>query len=345
MDNSLRFTHLANGTRIAWAVQGQGPVMVRAAHWMTHVEHDLQSPLWRPWLERLGRSVRLVRYDERGCGASGRDGTAPGLDSAVEELAAVVQACGAERVALLGVSGGAAAALAYAVRHPERVSQLVLLGGYLCGLLQQDPSAETLALHEAQLQLMRLGWGRRHPAVQQFFTTQLVPDASPEQAAALNEQQRLSCDGAQAAALLHARASLDVRALAPLVRVPTLVLHAQGDLMVAPERGRDLAAAIPGARFETLATRNHVPLPGDGGFDRFCQALAGFVRDRALPSLSPRERALAELVVQGLDIAQIAARLGRAEKTVRNALSALYARLGVEGRPQAMAWLRDSGLV
>lgn len=344
MDTTLRFTHVASGTRIAWASHGHGPVMVRVAHWMTHVEHDLQSPIWRPWLQRLGRAVHLVRYDERGCGLSGRDGSAPSLEAALEELEAVVEACGAPQVALLGQSGAAAPAMAYAVKHPQRVSHLVLLGGYLCGLLHQNPDPQTLAYLEAKLQLMALGWGRDEPAVQQFFTTSMVPDATREQADALNEQQRLSCDGERAAAILRARATLDVRALAPQLRVPTLVLHARGDLLVAVERGRELAAAIPGARFQTLETRNHIPLPGDGGFEQMCEAIADFVRGGERPVLTRREQELAVLVAQGLDNAQIGARLGVADKTVRNALSALYTKLAVEGRPQAIARIRDSGL-
>ncbi|MBI5257876.1 MAG: alpha/beta fold hydrolase [Burkholderiales bacterium] len=345
MDNTLRFTRVASGARIAWGCSGRGPVLVRVAHWMTHVEHDLQSPIWRPWLQRLGRAVQVLRYDERGCGLSGHDTVALGLEAAVEELSAVIDACGADRVALLGQSGAAAPAIAYAVAHPERVSHLVLLGGYLCGLLHLNPSPQALAYHEAQVQLMALGWGRDDPAVQQFFTTTMIPDATPEQARALNEQQRLSCDGARAAAILRARVALDVRALAPQVRVPTLVLHSRGDRVVALERGRELAAAIPGAQFAELPTRNHIPLPGDEGFEPLCDAVTTFVRGSAPgPALTPRERELAALVAQGLDNAQLAAQLGVADKTVRNALSALYAKLGVDGRPQAIARIRDTGL-
>jgi pimeloyl-ACP methyl ester carboxylesterase len=345
LTQELRFAHVPSGARIAWASNGHGPVMVRAAHWMTHVEHDPRSPLWRPWLEGLGRTLRLVRYDERGCGSSASDGSAPGLDSAVQDLAAVVKASGAERVALLGISGAAPTAVAYAERHPERVSHLVLLGGYLCGLLHRRPTPAQLAFLEARVQLMRHGWGRGDPAVQQFFTTTMLPDATPEQAAALNEQQRLSCDGSRAADYLQARAALDVRELAPRVTCPTLVLHAEGDAMVPIELGRELAAAIPGARFEALATRNHIPTAGSAAFERFTQAVSQFVNAAPPgPALTPRERELAALVAQGLDNLQIGARLGLADKTVRNALSLLYGKLGVEGRPQAVVRTRDLGL-
>jgi pimeloyl-ACP methyl ester carboxylesterase/DNA-binding CsgD family transcriptional regulator len=343
----IRFAHVSSGARIAWARNGRGAPLVRVAHWMTHVEHDLRSPIWRPWLERLGRELEVVRYDERGCGLSGSDEVPLGLDAATEELAAVVAATGAPRVALLGQSGAAAPAIAYAVRHPERVSHLVLLGGYLAGLLHQQPSPEALAFHEASLHLVELGWGRNDPAVQQFFTTRFIPDASLDEARSLNEQQRLSCGAARAVQIMRARATLDVRALAPLVRCATLVLHAEGDQIVPVARGRDLAAAIPGARFVTLPTRNHIPLASDAGFDLFCRTVTEFVRpdsNTLAPALTPRERELAALVAQGLDNPQIAARLGVADKTVRNALSTLYAKLQVEGRPQAVVRARELGL-
>jgi DNA-binding CsgD family transcriptional regulator len=192
--------------------------------------------------------------------------------------------------------------------------------------------------------LVELGWGRNDPAVQQFFSTTMLPDATPEQIVMLNEQQRQSCDGARAAKIMRARLGLDVRALAPLVRCPTLVLHSAGDLMVPIERGRAMAAAIPGARFETLATRNHIPGPGDGGFERFIEAVSDFVAGESNQlTLTPREKDLAHAVADGLDNLQLAARLGIAEKTARNALSALYSKLGVEGRPQAIVLLRAEG--
>lgn len=346
----IRFTHVRSGCRIAWSRSGQvdprSPVLVRAAHWMTHVEYDAASPIFRPWLERLGRELRLLCYDERGCGLSGPDDTPLDLAASLEELEAVVDASAEPRVALLGISGGAATALAYAVRHPQRVSHLVLLGGYTHGLLQRTPSAEALAYFEATATLMQHGWGRPGSAVQQFFSASLIPDATAEQREAMNEQQRLSCDGQRAAAIFRARSSVDVRDLLPRVLCPTLVMHCDGDAMVKLELGRDLAAAIPGARFEALRSRNHVPLAGEPAFERFCEALSDFIHERpSSPSegFTPRERELLGLVAQGLDNLQIGAHLGLADKTVRNQLSRLYRRLGVEGRPHAVVRARELG--
>lgn len=342
----LRFTRLPSGARIAWAKSGRGPPLVRVAHWMTHVEFDATSALFRPWLERLGRDMTLFRYDERGCGLSGSDDTPPDLESAVEELVAVFDAAALRRAALLGISGGAAPAIAFAARHPERVSHLVILGGYSHGALVRGPSQQQRDYLEAQTRLMELGWGVPNAPVQQFITATMIPDGTPEQIAALNEQQRRSCDGKRAAALFRSRLTLDVRSEIGRVRCPTLVLHAQGDAAVAVALGQEVAASIPGARFESLATRNHVPLFGEPAFQRMCDAIAEFAGTPAGVDTLPfnaRERQLLSLVARGLDNLQIAAELGLAEKTVRNALSALYARLQVEGRSHAVAKARDLG--
>lgn len=348
---AFRFARLASGARIAWTCSGppRAPMLVRAAHWLTNVEYDLRSPIWAPWVERLSRSFRLVRYDERGCGLSGDDARPRGLEPWIEELETVIEAAAdaahTPKVALLGVSGAAPAAIGYAVRHPERVSHLVLLGGYLQGALHRCRTPQDRGFLDAQWRLVEFGWGRDDPAVREFFSSRFVPDATLEVRAGLNEQQRRSCDGPLAAQIMRARAELDVCALAPRLAVPTLVLHCEGDRVVPVAVGREIAAAIPGARFASLPSANHVPLGHEPAFGRFCEALTDFVSGAGdTPRLTPRERELAGLVAQGLDNAQIAARLGLADKTVRNALSALYAKLGVEGRAGAVARSRDLGL-
>ena len=343
--STVRFCRTADGARLAWAESGHGAPLVRTAHWMTHVELDMASPLWGPWLQRLSRRLRLVRYDGRGFGSSDRSPEPPTLESAVVDLDAVVQASGHERVSVLGVSSGAATAVAWAARHPERVDRLVLLGGFACGSEHHALSAEQRELQEATLKLMALGWGKRNLSVQQYFTTTMLPGASAEQARSLNEQQRQSCDGAQAAALMRLGTVLDVRAELAQLRCPVLVLHAARDAMVPLELGRDLAARIPGARFQTLDTANHVPLAGEPAFEAFCVAVESFIGAPTAdaPPLTPRQRDLLECVAQGLDNRQIAARLGVADKSVRNALSRLYEALQVEGRPQAIVKGRALG--
>lgn len=347
LTHEVRFAHLSSGARVAWARSGRSgaPVLLRTAHWMTHLDYDLRSLLWRPLIERLGRQLEVVRYDERACGLSTADDTPLSLDTAVEEIESVMDAHGGVRFALLGISGGAAAAVAYAARHPERVSHLVLLAGYSHGLLHRDPSAQTLAFYEAQLKLIELGWGRNDPGVQAMFTSRFMPDGNAEQLASFNEHQRLSCDGLRAAAIVRANAAKDARALVGKVLAPTLVLHCEGDAVVPLALGHELAASIPGARFELLRSRNHLPLPQESAFECMCAVITEFVAQKPPPvQLTPRERELAVLVGQGLDNLQIAARLGLADKTVRNMLSALYTKLEVEGRSMAVVKVRDMGL-
>lgn len=363
LHHEVRFTQVASGARIAWARSGHrggpsngqsggqpgtppaAPVMIRTGHWLTHVEYDLRSPLWRPLIERLGRQTELIRYDERGCGLSSADAVPLSLDTCLEELSAVIEARGAPRFALLGISGGVAPAVAYAAQHPERVSHLVLLGGTTHGLMHRQVAPEVLAFHEAQLRLIELGWGRKDPGVQQMFTSRFMPGATAEHTESFNEHQRMSCDGARAAAIVRARAETDARAWARAVRVPTLVLHSEGDLAMPISLGHELAATIPNARFEALASRNHIPLWPEPAAERLCQLITAFVAPSAAqPQLTPAERALAALVGQGLDNLQITAQLGLAEKTVRNRLSALYAKLGVEGRAMAVVKARELGL-
>lgn len=347
MTQEVRFAHVASGARIAWASQGRGPPLLRAAHWMTHVGNDPVSPVWQPWLSRLGREFRVLRYDERGCGMSGPDATPLDLQTAVEEIEAVADDAGLQQLALLGISGGAAPSIAYAVRHPDRVSHLILLGAYACGQLAGEPSADVQAWVQATERLIELGWGRAGSPVQQFFTSTLIPDGTPEQVRALNEQQRLCCGPERAAALLRARVRVDVRPLLKQVGCPTLVLHAENDTAVGIENGRHLAATIPGARFVALPSRNHIPLAPEPAFEQFVEAVAAFVHatpsDAGAGAFTARERALLHLVAAGRDNLQIGAELGLADKTVRNALSRLYRHLQVEGRPQAVVRARELG--
>jgi pimeloyl-ACP methyl ester carboxylesterase/DNA-binding CsgD family transcriptional regulator len=349
LSQELRFTRLPSGARLAWARSGRGPALLRTGHWLSNVEYDATSALFRPWLEQLGRHATLVRYDERGSGLSQGDGSAPGLEAALEEIAAVADAAGLARLSLLGMSGGAAPAIAFAARHPERVERLVLLGAYSHGLLHRVLNDGQRAYLEAQAVLIERGWGVPQAPVQQFLSATMIPDASPEQAAALNEQQRRSCDGARAAAFFRSRLALDVRTELATVRCPTLVLHGDGDATVPIECGREVAAGIPGARFEALRSRNHIPLAGEPAFDRLCAAIGAFLAPGAAAGapdgrpFTAREQALLSLVARGRDNLQIAAELGLADKTVRNALSRLYARLQVEGRPQAVVRARELG--
>lgn len=343
------FATARDGVKIACARSGQGPLLVRAGSWMTHVEWDWQTPSWGPWIQNLSRHRTLLRYDPRGCGLSDRE--LPGdltLDALVSDMEAAVDTIGIDRFALIGSSQGGAVSVAYAARHPERVTHLVLCAAFVRGPLVRDPGPQQQVMVDAMCALVAEGWWHENPAFRQMFTSQFFPAASREQAEAFNDLQRQSTSPAHALRLVRAFAALDARAALPGIRCPTLVLHCRGDARVPFEEGRYLAAAIAGARFEPLDSHNHVPLLGEPAFERAMELIDGFLPTAGsgapMPAgLGTRERELLELVARGLDNAQIGAHLGVADKTVRNRVSALFDTLGVENRAQAIVQARDAG--
>jgi len=342
----LRFVTAADGTRIAVASIGSGPPLVRAAHWMSHVEHDLASPVWRPWLAALSGHHHYIRYDQRGCGLSDADVRDFSLDAWVGDLEAVVDGLGLQRFPLLGMSQGGAVAIAYAVRHPERVSQLVLVGAYGRGALRRAATEAERLESTTLINLMRVGWGRDNPAFRQVFTNLFIPGGTPEQHQWWNELERLTVSPENAARTLEAFYDIDVRELAAQVRAPTLVMHSRGDARVPFDEGRQLAALIPGARFVPLDSRNHVLLEGEPAWEPFLRELRGFVGVSPAPALeaaglTPSERAVLQLVAQGLDNPTIAQQLGKGEKTVRNQISSIFAKLGVRTRAEAIVRVRS----
>jgi pimeloyl-ACP methyl ester carboxylesterase/DNA-binding CsgD family transcriptional regulator len=347
---SLRFCTAADGTRIAIASVGSGPPLLRAAHWLSHVEHDLDSPVWRPWLAELSRHHTYVRYDQRGCGLSDPDVADFSLDAWVGDLEAVVDTLGLRRFPLIGMSQGGAVAIAYAQRHPERVSHLVLPGAYARGALQRAATDHDRLEAETMVNLIRLGWGRDNPAFRHVFTNQFIPGGTPAQHQWWNELERLTASPENAARTLDAFHRVDVTELARRLRVPTLVLHARGDAAVPFDEGRRLAALIPGARFVPLDSANHVLLETEPAWGRFLAELRAFLGPtpaRAAggaahdAALTPAEREVLRLVALGLDNAAIARELKKSEKTVRNQVSSIFDKLGVRTRAQAIVHVRD----
>ena len=257
---TIRFCTSADGARIAFATVGGGPPLVKAANWLNHLEFDWNSPVWRHWLRELSRDHTLVRYDERGCGLSDWSAGEMSVEAWVRDLEGVADALQLERFPLLGISQGAPIAIAFAVRHPERVSHLILYGGYLRGRLHRGLTPKEMEERELMLHMVRVGWGQDHPAFRQVFTTLFIPDADREQIDWFNELQRVSATPENAARMLEAFDRIDVRGIASQVRAPTLVLHAKGDLRVPFAEGRLIATTIPGARFVPLDSRNHLLL-------------------------------------------------------------------------------------
>ncbi len=272
----IRFVSSRDGVRIAYALSGSGPPIVKAAHWLTNLELDWQNIIWRHWLSGLSDGMRLLRYDERGCGLSDRDVEDLSLDSMVNDLECVVDAAGFERFALLGSSQGSAVSISYAVRHPERVSALILYGAYAEGWAQ-NASDEDLERGQAMVDLVRLGWGQDNPAFVQMFGALFIPDANEEQRLAFEELMRESTTPEIAARLLSAFGDFNVSDLLTRLSMPVLVLHARGDSRIAYEDGRKLASAIPGAEFKTLEGRNHIILEHEPAFEQFKSAIREFI--------------------------------------------------------------------
>ena len=353
MQQQIRFCKTSDAVRLAYATVGSGEPLVKAANWLSHIEYDWRTPIWRPLFERLARNRRLIRYDERGCGLSDWEVDEFSLDVWVRDLEAVVDAAGLDRFPLLGVSQGGPIAIAYAVRHPERVSRLVLYGTYSRGYFKRDPTPAQLEEYRVMIDLMRIGWGRETAAFRQVFTTLFLPDGTPEQLRWFNDLQRESTSPENAARMMEAFGNLDVREIAPTLSVPTLVLHARGDMRVPFEEGRRLAGLIPDARFVTLEGRNHLPLEGESSFTQFVSETEAFLdadRDAAavsptpFPELTDREVEILGLVARGLANGLIADRLHISDKTVRNHVTHIFWKIGATTRAEAIVRARDAGL-
>lgn len=272
----VQFANARDGTRLAWSRMGSGPAIVKTANWLNHLEFDFESPIWRGWLRELVRNNSLVRYDERGNGLSDWETPELSLNAFVDDLACVVDAGGIERFDLLGISQGAPVAIAYSLRHPERVRRIVLLGGYARGWQNRGDKAE-VGRREAMLTLTELGWGADIEAFRQLFTSFYVPGANAEEAQWFNELQRRSTSPQNAVQLMRVLGSIDVRALLPSVTHPTLVLHALRDQAVPFVEGEILASGIPGARLVPLDGQNHILLDHEPAFQTFFDEIRAFL--------------------------------------------------------------------
>lgn len=352
----IGFCRTADGVGIAFARSGSGDPLVKTANFLTHVEFDWASPLWGRWWAELGARHRLIRFDQRGCGLSDRDIDRYDLDAWVADLEAVVDFLDLDRFPLLGISQGGPVAIAYAARHPERVSHLVLYGSYLRGAGQRpgyDPERAA-----AMNTLVETGWGQQTPAFRRMFATMMVPDATAEQLAWFDELQRNSAAPATAARLLRAFDELDVRDQAATLSTPTLVLHASGDARVPFEEGRLIAATIPGARLVSLDSQNHILLPDEPAFFRLVTELDSFLGvetpRRRLASNAGAPAELAELTSREIEVLQrvssgarnpeIARDLYLSEKTIRNYVSNIMAKVGAASRGELIVLANDLGL-
>lgn len=272
LNQEVHFCTASDGVRIAYALAGQGPPLVKAANWLNHLEYDWQSPIWSHLLHELASRYQLIRYDERGNGLSDWDVADISFEAFVRDLESVVEAVRLERFALLGISQGCAASIVYAIRHPERVSHLVLYGGFARGRIRRDPDhAKTL------LSIVEQGWGKENPAFRQFFTSLFFPDGTPEQMQWFNDLQRMTTSTENALRIMRATGELDISDLLSQVKVPTLVLHCRNDAAVSFDEGRRLAAGIPGAKFVALESRNHLVLETEPAWEKFSSEMTAFL--------------------------------------------------------------------
>jgi pimeloyl-ACP methyl ester carboxylesterase len=339
-DQEIKFCRAPDGVRLAYAIHGSGPPIVVASCWLSHLQYDWQSPVWRHFLDQLGSLATVVRYDERGFGLSDWDVDDFSLAARLGDLEAITLAARLERFAVLGMSGGSGVALAYAIAHPVRVSRLIL-NGTVCG----EPvafSPDELAEEETYRSMIRVGWAKEDPAFRRVFTTRFIPDATEEQMCWFDDLQRMSTSPANAVASRIARQQVDIEDDLPRISAPTLVLQAIGDRSTSFDNAVTVSSSIPGARLVPLQSRNHILLSDEPAWKVFIDEVAAFLEPdrrpssqrlpgRATEALSHREVEVLGLAADGLTNEQIAAELTLSIRTVERHLSNIYAKRGLGG--------------
>jgi pimeloyl-ACP methyl ester carboxylesterase/DNA-binding CsgD family transcriptional regulator len=329
----IRFCEAPDGVRIAYAVSGAGPPMLVSTCWLSHLQHDWKSPVWRHFLEEIGQFVTIVRYDERGYGLSDWDVTDHGLEARIGDLEAVANHAGLDRFALMGMAQGGPPSIAYAHRHPERVTRLLFYGSYAGSRLDAPQRAAEI---EAFAQLINVGWGRKEHTFRRVFTSMMIPGASEEQMRWLDELQRVAASADTASSALRQRSQANCEALLPELDVPTLVLHSVRDQMNDFEDGgRLLATRIPRARLVPLDSDNHILLGDEPAWLVFVDEVRRFMAadgvNEPATGLSPRESEVLALVATGRANDEIAAELHLSVRTVERHLHNIYGKLGVRG--------------
>lgn len=274
----IKFCRSPGGLRLAWSSVGEGPPLVKTANWLNHLEYNWENPISRCSLERLAAGRRLIRYDERGCGLSDWDVEDISFDAFLRDLETVVDAAGLNRFALYGLSQGCAVSIAYAARHPDRVSRLVLVNGYVQGRDRRGDPAESEKA-AAMRTLIRQGWGDEHSALLPAFSAMMMPDASNDQIQGLVELQRRSATAENAMRIREACDQIDVVDLLPMVKAPTLVLHCRHDSVAPFEQGRLVAASIPDARFVSLESNNHILLQDEPAWEKCFSEIDDFLAE------------------------------------------------------------------
>jgi pimeloyl-ACP methyl ester carboxylesterase/DNA-binding CsgD family transcriptional regulator len=353
MNQDIRFCTTSDDVRIAYAVSGKGPPLLMPATWLAHLEHQWNSLVWRPWLETLSQKYTLIRYDSRGCGLSDRDAELS-FEGWMRDIEAVADAAGFDTFDILAICWGSPIGIEYAARHPDRVKRLLIYGGYAEGRLR---GARAMDATDAQLLLdmTRAGWGKPNHTFCRVWGSFFQPSGTLAHYKSWSEQQALATSPETAATLLEIGWNTDVRDAASQLKCPTLALHVDRDTVVPIEVGRELASLIPGCRFAQFDGDNHMPLAEEPAWGRIVAEIDGFLKPAdaepaaqpaslPLDDLTARERDVLDAVAQGLDNNEIAAALGMSEKTVRNHITRVLDKIGVEHRYQAIVRAREAGL-
>lgn len=348
IEQDIRFCTTADGVQLAMACYGSGPPLVRVATWLTHVERDPNSAFNNHWIEQFSRDHRYVTYDERGCGLSSRQPPEISFEAWVRDLGTVVDTLGLDTFPLLGISQGAAIAVAFAARHPERVSRLVLFGGFATTYFStRNPDPRVREEAEALIKTIELGWGRGSAAFRKVFVTKFMPGATPGQQQELDEYSLATASAEVAAKVMRVNFGLDVKEEASQVTCPTLVLHSRGDQMVLFDQGRKLAGLIPGARFIPVDSENHVPMSSEPCWPGVVAQIKAFLGDATTPAgrLTPRQVAVLMHVAAGKTDKQIARTLGLSPRTVEMHVAGALKALGCATRAEAVAKASHGGLL
>jgi len=342
-EQEIRFCRAADGTRLAYAIHGSGPPLVVVSCWLSHLQYDWQSPVWRHFLDDLGRIATVIRYDERGFGMSDWDVSDFSLPARLGDLETILGATAFERFALLGMSGGSSVAMAYAIAHPEQVSRLILYGT-VCG----EPPVyddERWAKEQIYRSMIQVGWAKDDPEFRRVFTRRFIPDATEEQMSWFDDLQRMSTSPENMLASRISRQQEDIVADLPTISAPTIVLQARGDQATAFENAVTVSSLIPGARLVPMESRNHILLADEPAWAAFIDEVTVFLEpDRRVfeeqarggrpetEPLSARELDVLRLAAEGKTNEEIADALSLSPRTVERHLSNVYGKLGLTGR-------------
>ena len=354
-EQRISFTTSTDNTQIAYALSGEGEPLVRAGTWLTHIQHDWESPVWSHWFRFMSKRHTLVRYDPRGCGLSERKVTDVSLNKWVDDLAVVVDKLKLETFPLFGMSQGAAVSVMYALRYPERVSHLTLYAPMVTGW---KGSKNPLALRWAAMEnLVLSGWGEENLAFPSMFAQLFIPDAQPDHIRWYAEIQKKSASKEVAVLIMKALGELRLFSLLEQLKVPTLIIQVAGDQAISPENAKGIAGKITNSRFVSIDSNNHILLENEPGWQQFKKIFTTHIPSGSdskaihtgnsyelFEELSKREKEVLMQLVKGLSNKEIANALFISAKTVRNHVSNIFAKIGVTSRAQALVLAKELNL-